>query len=65
MDDATTPFAANEINVGSGGPRSLFIYNEHLATEALLGGGVPECGFDVDTFNCVPAERNRRPGRRT
>ncbi len=38
-------------------PKVLFIYNEHLATEALLGEAFTECGFDVDTFEVVPAER--------
>jgi len=39
----------------------LFIYNEHLATEALLGDAFAECGFDVDTFEVVPAERIDTP----
>jgi GMP synthase-like glutamine amidotransferase len=34
----------------------LFIYNEHLATEGLLGEAFTDCGFDVDTFEVVPAE---------
>jgi GMP synthase-like glutamine amidotransferase len=38
-------------------PTVLFIYNEHLATEALLGEAFTESGFDVDTFGVVPAER--------
>jgi GMP synthase-like glutamine amidotransferase len=38
-------------------PKVLFIYNEHLATDALLGEAFTECGFDVDTFEVVPAER--------
>src|SRR5882724_3309373 len=38
-------------------PKVLFIYNEHLATEALLGEGFAEQGFDIDTFEVVPAER--------
>jgi hypothetical protein len=38
-------------------PKVLFIYNEHLATEALLGEAFTECGFDVDTFEVVSAER--------
>jgi GMP synthase-like glutamine amidotransferase len=42
-------------------PRVLFIYNEHLATEALLGEAFIECGFDVDTFEVVPAERIDSP----
>jgi len=37
-------------------PKVLFLYNEHLATEALLGDAFTECGFDVDTFDVVPAE---------
>jgi GMP synthase-like glutamine amidotransferase len=43
-------------NVGVA-PTVLFIVNEHLATEALLGEAFTECGFDVDTFGVVPAER--------
>jgi GMP synthase-like glutamine amidotransferase len=38
-------------------PKVLFIYNEHLATEALLGEAFTDCGFDVATFEVVPAER--------
>ena len=38
-------------------PKVLFIYNEHLATEALLGDAFTESGFDVATFGVVPAER--------
>ena len=38
-------------------PKVLFIYNEHLATEAMLGEAFTECGYDVDTFEVVPAER--------
>ena len=38
-------------------PKVLFIYNEHLATEALLGEAFAEQGFDIDTFEVVPAER--------
>ena len=38
-------------------PKVLFIYNEHLATEALLGECFTESGFDIDTFGVVPAER--------
>ena len=43
-------------NVGVA-PNVLFIYNEHLATEALLGEAFAEQGFDIDTFEVVPAER--------
>jgi GMP synthase-like glutamine amidotransferase len=38
-------------------PQVLFIHNEHLATEALLGEAFTECGYDVATFTVVPAER--------
>jgi GMP synthase-like glutamine amidotransferase len=34
----------------------LFLYNEHLATEALLGDAFTDQGFDVDTFEVVPPE---------
>ncbi len=43
-------------NVGVA-PKVLFLVNEHLATEALLGEAFAESGFDVDTFTVVPAER--------
>src|SRR6476469_7419469 len=39
----------------------LFIHNEHLATEALLGEAFTECGYDVATFTVVPAERINDP----
>lgn len=42
-------------------PKVLFIRNEHLATEALLGDAFDECGFDTDTFGVVPAERVDSP----
>jgi GMP synthase-like glutamine amidotransferase len=42
-------------------PKVLFIYNEHLATEALLGEAFAEQGFDIDTFEVVPAERVDEP----
>ncbi len=35
----------------------LFIRNEHLATEALLGDAFAEQGFDVEVFEVVPADR--------
>ena len=38
-------------------PQVLFIHNEHLATEGLLGEAFTECGYDVATFGVVPAER--------
>src|SRR6059058_4633957 len=42
-------------------PQVLFIHNEHLATEALLGEAFTECGYDVATFSVVPAERINDP----
>jgi GMP synthase-like glutamine amidotransferase len=42
-------------------PKVLFIYNEHLATEALLGEAFTEFGFDVEVFEVVPAERIHDP----
>jgi GMP synthase-like glutamine amidotransferase len=39
----------------------LFIYNEHLATEALLGEAFAELGFDVDTFEVVPPQHIDAP----
>lgn len=42
-------------------PKVLFLVNEHLATEALLGDAFAESGFDVETFDVVPAERIDSP----
>ena len=42
-------------------PTVLFIRNEHLATEAMLGEAFTECGFDVQTFEVVPAEHVDEP----
>lgn len=39
----------------------LFLLNEHIATEALLGDAFAEHGFDVDTFEVVPADRAEQP----
>ncbi|MFB1297230.1 type 1 glutamine amidotransferase [Mycobacterium sp. pW049] len=39
----------------------LFLVNEHLATPALLGDAFAEQGFDIHTFEVVPAERIDRP----
>lgn len=39
----------------------LFLLNEHLATPALLGDAFAEHGFDIDTFEVVPAERAGHP----
>jgi GMP synthase-like glutamine amidotransferase len=41
--------------------RVLFIYNEHLATEGLLGEAFTECGLEVTTFEVVTAERVHDP----
>lgn len=37
-------------------PKVLFLYNEHLATEALLGDAFVDHGFDIDVFEVVPAQ---------
>jgi GMP synthase-like glutamine amidotransferase len=42
-------------------PTVLFIYNEHLATEGLLGDAFAECGYDIATFEVVPPERLHDP----
>lgn len=42
-------------------PRVLFLINEHVATEALLGEAFADHGFDVETFEVVPAERADDP----
>jgi GMP synthase-like glutamine amidotransferase len=39
----------------------LFLVNEALATPALLGEAFAEHGFDVQTFEVVPAERSHDP----
>jgi GMP synthase-like glutamine amidotransferase len=39
----------------------LFVYNEHLATEGLLGEAFSDAGFDIDTFTVVPADRVEAP----
>ncbi|WP_179472742.1 type 1 glutamine amidotransferase [Mycolicibacterium vinylchloridicum] len=39
----------------------LFIYNDPIAPEALLGETFTELGFDVDTFEVVPAKRASDP----
>jgi GMP synthase-like glutamine amidotransferase len=36
-------------------PKVLFLCNEHLATEALLGEAFTDEGFDVEVFEVVPA----------
>lgn len=42
-------------------PRVLFLHNDHIATEAMLGEAFTDAGFDVDTFTVVPAERSADP----
>lgn len=42
-------------------PRVLFLRNEHMATEALLGDAFADHGYDIDTFEVVPAERAHDP----
>ncbi|EKF23394.1 glutamine amidotransferase class-I family protein [Mycolicibacterium hassiacum DSM 44199] len=42
-------------------PKVLFLRNEHLTTEALLGEAFADQGFDVETFEVVPAERVNSP----
>lgn len=42
-------------------PTVLFIRNEHLAAEAMLGDAFAECGFEVQTFDVVPADRVDTP----
>jgi GMP synthase-like glutamine amidotransferase len=43
-------------------PRVLFLHNEHLATAGLLGEAFTECGYDISTFEVVPADRVDDPG---
>ena len=39
----------------------LFLRNDPLATEALLADAFGEFGYDVDTFDVVPADRAHDP----
>lgn len=39
----------------------LFIRNEHLATEAMLGEAFDECGYEIATFDVVPSDRVDSP----
>ncbi|MBB2992577.1 GMP synthase-like glutamine amidotransferase [Mycolicibacterium iranicum] len=39
----------------------LFLLNEYIATQALLGDAFAEQGFDVDTFAVVPAAKAGNP----
>ncbi|MBX7431690.1 type 1 glutamine amidotransferase [Mycobacterium sp. Y57] len=45
-------------------PKVLFLRNEHLATEALLGDAFVDHGYDVETFEVVPPERIDDPAGR-
>lgn len=42
-------------------PQVLFVRNDPTAPEALLGDVFAECGFDIDTFEVVSADRVGRP----
>jgi len=44
-------------------PKVLFIYNDPIAPEALLGEVFTEQGFDVDTFNVVPVDQTAAPAQ--
>lgn len=37
-------------------PTVLFLHNEHMATEGLLGEAFADAGFDIETFTVVPPE---------
>jgi GMP synthase-like glutamine amidotransferase len=41
--------------------RVLFLYNDPVASEALLGDAFTDAGFDVDTFTVVPKQRAADP----
>lgn len=42
-------------------PTVLFLYNDPIATEAMLGNAFDDAGFDVATFEVVPADRTGEP----
>ncbi|MGW0162392.1 type 1 glutamine amidotransferase [Mycobacterium sp. NPDC003323] len=42
-------------------PTVLFLYNDPIATEAMLGEAFVDAGYDVATFEVVPAERTGTP----
>jgi GMP synthase-like glutamine amidotransferase len=42
-------------------PTVLFLYNDHIATEAMLGDAFTDAGYDVHTFEVVPASRAGDP----
>lgn len=39
----------------------LFLYNDPIATEAMLGNAFTDAGYDVATFEVVPADRADAP----
>lgn len=47
--------------VGPVAPKVLFLRNEHIATEALLGDAFTDHGFDIETFEVVAPERAGHP----
>jgi len=42
-------------------PTVLFLYNDPIATEAMLGEAFTDAGFDVHSFEVVPASRTADP----
>jgi GMP synthase-like glutamine amidotransferase len=42
-------------------PKVLFLVNDHVSTAGLLGEVFAESGFDIQTFEVVPAARADRP----
>lgn len=42
-------------------PKVLFLYNDPIATEAMLGEAFTDAGYDVQTFEVVPASRADTP----
>ncbi|MEN3225657.1 type 1 glutamine amidotransferase [Mycolicibacterium porcinum] len=42
-------------------PKVLFLRNDCTATEAMLADVFTECGFEIDTFDVVPPERDDHP----
>lgn len=42
-------------------PTVLFLYNDPIATEAMLGEAFTDAGYDVTTFEVVPAARAGDP----
>lgn len=42
-------------------PTVLFLYNDPIATEAMLGEAFVDAGYDVHTFEVVPSSRTADP----